>query len=218
MDQRRIGRFPYAVDAADFALRSRLDDGERERVREGLGVRPDAKVVLSLTKFSSREAPWDLVEARERLPRADLDWVLAGDGPLRGQLETRIRERGLDRMRLPGYVPYPELPRLYAAADLFVHPAREERWGVSVAEALACGLPVVTSDRVGAGCDLVVRGENGEVYRSGSGPELGAAIERALALPAEGIAAASRGVLDRFGLEATWSGLVAAAGASRVDR
>ena len=172
-------------------------------------------MLLSLTKFSEREAPWDLLEARQRLDRPEVSWLLAGDGPLRAQLERAAAEHGFDRVAFPGYLPYPELPRVYAAADVFVHPAREERWGVSVAEALACGLPVVTSDRVGAGYDLVEPGVNGGRYPAGDGAALATELERALRLDAANAAAASASRLSAYGLTATWSGLLATAGSAR---
>lgn len=207
----RLGRFTYAVDAAGFAAGAASGRAARPASRRELGIPGDARVVLALTKFSPREAPWDLVAARTLEGREDLHWVLAGDGPSRLELEQAARERGLDRVHFPGYVPYAELPRMYAAADLFVHPAREERWGVSVAEALACGLPVVASDRVGAAYDLLAPGENGELYAVGDGAALAAAIARALALPPGRIAAASLPRLAEFGLEATWKSILAAA-------
>jgi glycosyltransferase involved in cell wall biosynthesis len=204
---RRTGLFPYAVDVNDFRRRSRLSAAERSVVRARLGVPAAAPVILSLAKFGPREAPWDLLRAFARLDRDDVWLVLAGDGPEREALE---REAGA-RVRFPGYVPYPELPALYAAADLFVHPAREERWGVSVEEALACGLPVIASSRVGAAFDLLEAGGNGFLYTAGDDSELAARLGDALALPAERVREASDAVLARWDYAAAWHGLLTAA-------
>jgi len=199
----RTGLFPYAVDVEDFQRRSGLS-----LPRERLGVPEDARVILSLAKFNGREAPWDLLRAFSRLDQKDVWLVLAGDGPDRRELE---RQAGA-RVRFPGYVPYPELPALYAAADLFVHPAREERWGVSVQEALACGLPVVASSRVGAAFDLVEPGCNGFLYEAGDEAELAGRLTEALELPPERVRATSGEVLARWDYAAVWQGLLEAAG------
>lgn len=202
----RTGLFPYAVDVHDFRSRSTLSPDERGAVRDRLGVPRDARVVLSLAKLSAREAPWDLLRASARLS-GDVWLVLAGDGPERAALES---EAG-PRVRFPGYVPYPELPSLYAAADLFVHPAREERWGVSVEEALACGLPVIASSRVGAGVDLIAPGENGFPYEAGDDAGLAARIGEALALSPGRVRARSADILSRWDYNATWIHLLEAA-------
>jgi glycosyltransferase involved in cell wall biosynthesis len=127
-------------------------------------------------------------------------------------LEAFAHDRGLDRVRFPGYIPYLELPALYAACDLFVHPAREERWGVSVAEALACGLPVVTSSRVGAAYDLIHPGANGFTYEAGDVTDLAQRIDQALSLPRTGVEAESAAILARWDYAATWRAIVEAAG------
>ena len=199
----RTGLFPYAVDVEDFRSRSRT-----ALPRERLGVPENARAILSLAKFNGREAPWDLLRAFSRLNREDVWLVLAGDGPERPELE---RQAG-PRVRFPGYIPYPELPGLYAAADLFVHPAREERWGVSVQEALACGLPVVASSRVGAAFDLLAPGDNGFVYEAGNDAELAGRLAEALALPPERVRATSGEILARWDYAAVWRGLLEAAG------
>lgn len=212
-----IGRFTYAVDHAAFAAASALSAEERARERVRLGLPAAGKVVLSLTKFSEREAPWDLLAARQHLRGAGFCWLLAGDGPLRDRLMAEAVALSLDPIVFPGYVPYQELPRLYAVADLFVHPAREERWGVSVAEALACGLPVVASDRVGAAYDLVEPGVNGGRYPAGVGEALARAIGDSLRPNCEAAAPLSRDRLQEFGLQATWSELVRASKACRAE-
>ncbi|HKI01271.1 MAG TPA: glycosyltransferase, partial [Thermoanaerobaculia bacterium] len=151
---------------------------------------------------------WDLLRAFGRLDQEDVWLVLAGDGPERPALERQAGER----VRFPGYVPYPELPGLYAAADLFVHPAREERWGVSVQEALACGLPVVASSRVGAAFDLIAPGGNGFLYQAGDDAELAGRLAGALALPPERVRRTSAEILARWDYAAVWQGLLEAAG------
>src|SRR6185295_16628976 len=196
---------------------SRLSSEAKAAARARLGAPPEAKIVLSLAKFGPREAPWDLLRAFPVVAAAETaTWlVLAGDGPERGALEAEARSLGLGgRVVFPGYIPYPELPALYATADLFVHPATEERWGVSVQEALACGLPVIASERVGAGRDLIEPGRNGFRYAGGNVETLGLKLVAALALPRAEVEAASREILARWDYAATWRHLLAAASAA----
>jgi glycosyltransferase involved in cell wall biosynthesis len=214
----RTGLFPYAVDVEAFRDHSVLSLEERAAVRERLGVPPAEKhvpLVLSLAKFNDREAPWDLLRAFDRLRDREIWLVLAGDGPERTDLEGTVEASGLTRVRFPGYVPYPELPALYGASDLFVHPAREERWGVSVQEALACGLPAVASSRVGAGVDLIEPGRNGFLYEAGWEGELARRVEDALALPRDEVRSASQAILSRWDYAATWHNLLQAAAQAR---
>jgi glycosyltransferase involved in cell wall biosynthesis len=204
----RTGLFPYAVDVESFAERSRLSPEGRAAFRERLSVPAEARVVLGLAKFNEREAPWDLLHAFAHVQDPDVWLVLAGDGPARSALEASAGR--LARVRFPGYIPYPDLPALYAASDLFVHPAREERWGVSVQEALACGLPVVASSRVGAGYDLIEVGENGFVYPAGDGERLAHRVGEALALDPERVRRRSAAVLAAWDYTATWRNLLRA--------
>jgi glycosyltransferase involved in cell wall biosynthesis len=207
----RRGLLPYAVDVEHFRARSRLSAAERAAARARLDLPPAARAVLAVAKLNPREAPWDLLGALPRLP-PDARLLVAGDGPARADLERLAAATATGRVKFLGYVPYPELPALYAAADLFVHAAREERWGVSVAEALACGLPVVASSRVGAGHDLLAAGANGWLYPAGDAAELARRIAQALALDRQAVAAASREILGRWDYAAAWRQLLDAAG------
>ncbi len=211
--ERRTALFPYPIDAASFRRRASLSSVERAAARRRMGIPPEARVVLSVAKLHPREAPWDLLHAfAEAEDQVGESWlVIAGDGPQRASCERFVHERGLERVVFLGYVPYLELPALYGVADLFVHPAREERWGVSVGEALACGLPVVASSRVGAARDLVSEGVNGFTYPAGSAVALADRIARAAALDRTAVAAHNERVLAGWDQAATWRGLIAAA-------
>ena len=212
----RTALFPYAVDVAGFRRRSALTPEQRAEVRARWGVPADARVLLCVAKLHPRESPWDLLRAFSRRYNPGVWLVLAGDGPERPEIERFVRERGLLRIVFLGYVPYPDLPAAYAASDLFLHPAREERWGVSVAEALACGLPVIASSRVGAALDLVTPGKNGFTYEAGDDGELGRRIDEALLLRPEQVREHNRAVLAGWDYASTWQSLLEAA--ARVRR
>lgn len=91
--------------------------------------------------------------------------LLLGDGPERTLLERQIEERELaDAVRfLPGR-PWYEVPGVLALGNVLVLPSYSEPWGLVVNEAMACGLPVIVSNRCGCVPDLVHDGENGFVF------------------------------------------------------
>jgi glycosyltransferase involved in cell wall biosynthesis len=69
------------------------------------------------------------------------------------------------------------LPEYFGRSDVFVIPSRHDGWGVVVNQALAAGLPVITSNAVGAGVDLVENGANGLHVAAGDVDELFRAME-----------------------------------------
>lgn len=91
--------------------------------------------------------------------------IVAGEGPLRSELVNFASNLGIvDQVDFPGSVDYSALPDLYRNAQIFVLPSEIEQWGLVVNEAMASGLAVIVSNRVGCLGDLVVDGINGLVF------------------------------------------------------
>jgi glycosyltransferase involved in cell wall biosynthesis len=108
------------------------------------------RFVLYVGNLEPRKNLTALVRAFARIVQSDLPHSLVMAGS-RGWMDTEIfstiRELDLtSRVCFPGYVPQQELPALYNAADLFVYPSLYEGFGLPVLEAMACGVPVVTSN------------------------------------------------------------------------
>ena len=76
-----------------------------------------------------------------------------------------------------------ELPCAYTAADVLVLPSAEEPWGLVVNEAMNFSLPIVVSDRVGCGMDLVRQGENGYVFLHHSADQLAHSLAELIVHP-----------------------------------
>jgi colanic acid/amylovoran biosynthesis glycosyltransferase len=135
--------------------------------------------------------------------------VIGGDGPLRDQLESRIRELGLDGLvELPGVLEPDAVRSLLERAAVFAMPCvvagdgDRDAMPVVVKEALSMEAPVVASDEVGL--PEVVRPEWGRLVPPGDVEALAAAIDELLSLsPTERARMGSAGrafVLDRFSL------------------
>jgi glycosyltransferase involved in cell wall biosynthesis len=65
------------------------------------------------------------------------------------------------RIRYEGFQPPESLPEYFGKSDVFVLPSRHDGWGVVINQALAAGMPIITSNTVGAGLDFVENGING---------------------------------------------------------
>lgn len=155
---------------------------DRAAVRASWQIPADALVALYGAKLAPWKRPQDLLEALARMRPTDAPGpaiyaVFAGEGALRKELEARAETLGLkDRVRFLGFVNQRQLPMVYAAADLLVLPSENEPWGLVVNEAMACGIPAVVSDQVGAATDLIVSGETGEVFPVGDVDALAAIL------------------------------------------
>ncbi len=198
----RITVTPYVVDNEAIAATAQACD--RAQLRATWQIPAEAVVVVFCAKLIGRKAPQDLLDAFAQsltpVPAqatADRYLVIVGDGPLGESLRQRAEALGIsDRVRFLGWVNYSQLPQVYAASDLLVHPAEHEPYGLPVNEAMICGIPVVVSDRVGAHHDLVRAGETGFVYPAGDVAALAQILRTLLGdrdtLRRMGVAAAQR--------------------------
>jgi glycosyltransferase involved in cell wall biosynthesis len=99
---------------------------------------------------------------KEKGPK-DVSFVLAGDGPIRGELESRMPDA-----HFPGYLHGKDLSEVYASADIFLFPSTTETLGNVVQEALSSGLPAVVSD-IG-GCKEIVHRSHGGLIAKAKDP------------------------------------------------
>ena len=106
---------------------------------------------------------------------------MVGDGALRSQVEQRIRSYGLSgRVSLLGAQPPARIASLLQASDLFVLSSAYEGMPIAVLEALAAGLPVVSTD-VGEIRLVVKEGVNGSISKAPTAESIAAAISSVLA-------------------------------------
>jgi glycosyltransferase involved in cell wall biosynthesis len=163
------------------------------------GRRPgnDPPVLLSVGMMRARDKLASyrvLAEAFARLGDKAWQAVLVGDGPARAEVERLMAPFGA-RVRFTGAVPHAELPRIYAAADLYLWPAINEAYGMAFLEAQAAGLPVVAG-RTGGVPAVVADGVTGLLTPIGDAASFAQAVARLLDRPDErarlGAAAARR--------------------------
>lgn len=129
-------------------------------VRARLGLAPDDVLVGLITSgdFAKRGVTLFLDALSELPDRAKrrVHVLIIGRESRLAPYRARARRSGLGR-RIIFRAPVPDVERYYHALDVYVHPALYEEFGQSVQEAMACGVPVVTTDRVGA--SELLRGE-----------------------------------------------------------
>lgn len=185
---------PVIYNGIDPAVHNPGVRSGRSRVRRELGVPEEVPLFLFIGSGYERKG---LDRVLDALPSAC--WLLVvgkdkDEGRYRRQAERlgiagRIRFVGAQRDVLP----------FYGAADVFVFPTRYEPFGNVVLEAMACGLPVITTTDCGA-ADLLAAGDNGAVYLGHRRDELVALLERfsdpALAQRCGAAAAALAGTYD----------------------
>jgi len=135
---------PLGVEVGEFGPTCR-----DERLRARLGLKDDQPLLIYVGRLDGEKKPDVVVDAFRRLPRElGAKLALLGEGPLKAE----IAAIGDDRIIMPGYVRNrAELARWLASADIYVSGMADETFGISIIEAQASGLPVVS---VGAGAML----------------------------------------------------------------
>ncbi len=142
------------------------------------GVGPGSRVLLAVSRLEPQKgidvAIRALPEIRRRHPEAVL--VVLGEGPQRAELEALAHELDVPVL-LPGRVP--DVTAWLGRADLLVHPARWEGFGLALLEAMLASLPVVATN-VSSIPEIVADGETGLLVAPDDAPALAAAVSRVL--------------------------------------
>jgi glycosyltransferase involved in cell wall biosynthesis len=189
-------RTDYGVEAAvipNYVETERFRPGDRPTAAK-------AATACFVGRLSDQKNPVALVEA---LGGLGIDLMVAGDGPLRADMERRARENGVT-VTFRGNVPNAELPALLGACDLFVLPSHYEGHPKTLLEAMACGMPVVGTDVPGIR-EVIRHGDTGYLCGT-SAPELRKAVVELAGDPALRKAMGERArayVVERLSLERT---------------
>ena len=175
----RVTLTPYSVDN-DWWMResARVD---RAAVRASWGASDTDAVILFCAKLQPWKRPGDLLRAFAEAELSNAMLVIAGEGPLRAELESQAAALGIAaQVRFLGFVNQSQLPAVYTSADLMVLPSEYEPFAVVVNEAMCCGCPVAASDHVGAARDLVAPVHKEFVFRTGDIVALAALLKDAV--------------------------------------
>jgi len=160
---------------------------ERTAARSRYGLPDGAHVLISVGALVERKGMHRVIDCLPALitRHPDLHYVIVGgggpEGDMRSELEAHVARLGLGaRVHFLGGLPSDELKWALSAADVFVLATRNEGWANVFLEAMACGLPVVTTD-VGGNAEVVCRPELGAIVPFGDAAALQEALEAALA-------------------------------------
>lgn len=160
--------------------RSRFRPLDRAAARAKFGFAADAPLMASVGALIPRKGQAYVIDSLALLPTAHL--ALAGAGPDEAMLRARAAQSGVEsRVHFLGALPHAELPELLSAADVFVLPSSSEGLANAWIEALACGVPVVTTPIPGAR-ELITDPAFGR-FAARDGREIAEAVQVLLASP-----------------------------------
>ena len=149
----RLGADPCKVEVIHNGVdlkRFKLIKGARAAVRKNLGIPEEAVVVTTVRRLVYKNGIDTLIESAKVTVQKNpqLVYLIIGKGPDFVDVKARIAQLGLEKnFLLAGFVPDEDLPNFYNAADFFVLPSKSgEGLPLVTLEAMACGLPILSTD------------------------------------------------------------------------
>ena len=134
---------------------------DRKDIRSELGIPTDAFVMLTVGELFPRKNQKVLIDAMKHLKDLPIHLVLCGNGILLEELQQQCRENGVEeRVHFAGY--RRDIPNVMKDSDLYLFPSKREGLGLAGIEAMASGLPVVSSNINGI-LDYMIEGKTGHM-------------------------------------------------------
>jgi len=145
----------HSIDVARFAQPTDRYEDEARLWRRQLNISDDRRVLLFAGKFEHKKRPVELMRTVQALSDPSLLLIMVGSGELSVEVNAIAAADPARFLVLP-FQNQTRMPVVYRLGHLFILPsAFGETWGLAVNEALACGRPVLVSDRVGCAADVV---------------------------------------------------------------
>ncbi len=170
---KRVEYIPgVGVDVEKFAS-CKVD--KKEKCKE-LGIPDDKFILLSVGELQTHKNQRLVLETLGEIKNLDIYYLVVGQGVLRGEYENKVEQYGLEKnIKLLGY--RKDVNELCKIADCFVHPSFREGLGIAPLEAMACGLPLISS-YIGGMKDYTIDGKSGCCINPKSKKDMIAAISK----------------------------------------
>lgn len=169
---------PHAIDNERFSDDKAGTHFESAQAwRRTLGFSAEDIVILFAGKLEPKKGIDLLLASFLQMEKDNLKLLIVGNGPSEETLKDTAAKDA--RIRFLPFQNQSQMPVVYRLGDIFCLPSRGpgETWGLAVNEAMASGRAILVSDRCGCAADLVRKGENGYIFRSGEVAHLSEKIE-----------------------------------------
>lgn len=171
LNKSRLIFAPHAIDNLRFNFNNKLIDNyqQAQNWRTRLGYKLDEIVITFIGKFQDKKNPLLLADAIIKFNTTyvkKIKLLFVGNGPL-----ENILKKAYSESQYVNFLPFQNqslMPIVYLLGDIFCLPSKGpgETWGLSVNEAMSCGLPILVSNKCGCAIDLVEDGFNGYIFIS----------------------------------------------------
>lgn len=173
-DKENIYRYNFTSLKKQDILDEPLSKNEKEKLKKKLNIKEE-KIVLSVGQFIYRKGFDILIKAMRDLPNNYGVYIVGGE-PTTEYLNMK-KKYALENLYFIDFMSKEKLDEYYLVADLFAFPTREDIWGLVINEAMAKGLPIITTDRCVSGIELVKEGVNGFVVSVEDSDQLSSKIK-----------------------------------------
>jgi glycosyltransferase involved in cell wall biosynthesis len=155
---------PHAIDNNRFEGPDQEYLVQAKAWKQKLGISDKEMVVLFAGKLERKKNPFFLLSLAREMDDPTLRFVVVGNGILENSI--RKAAAGDPRILFIDFQNQQQMPVVYRLASVFILPSKGpgETWGLAVNEAMACGRPVLVSDKAGCAVDLVVTNWNGLLF------------------------------------------------------
>lgn len=168
-----IVRYPFSSVYKKDILDDPITFQEKEILRKKLGIKEET-VILAVGQFIFRKGYDILFDALSQID-SSIGCYIVGGKPTNEYLQL-VKKKSLKNIHFVDFKIKSELDDYYKAADIFVHPTREDIWGLVINEAMSKGLPIITTNKCLAGLELIDENELGRIIPIENATELSKAI------------------------------------------
>lgn len=189
--ERQLIAMPHAVDNDFFMQNDEENTKQAQILRHSLSIPDNDFVILFAGKFEQKKNPTLLIDIfiglQENNKFTNSHLIFIGNGIL----EPLLKQKGLKNPYIH-FLPFQNqtlMPIIYRMCDVFCLPSKGpgETWGLALNEAMACGKPVIASNKVGGAKDLIIENTTGLIFKNNNRIDLEKAILKALDWKKQGL-------------------------------
>lgn len=176
----KIQIFYNTVDIDYFKQKSEnFSEKEKIKLKEKLGIETN-KTILFSGQLIERKGIFELLKGFKNYQKnnRDTSLLIIGKGQEKGKMKELIKSQKIKNVVFADFIQYDDLYKYYAISDLLILPSQEEVWGLVVNEAMACGLPVITTQETGSSVDLIKEERSGYAILSNNPEAISKTIKK----------------------------------------